>query len=511
MKAAAVQPFRLLKFFLISIALVIPGVTSATAYFADLALRKGVFAEARDFASEVAQNIYNHLESDFLIPTRASGLEVNLERHPEQYDQVRRIVDLATYAHQVERVYFFDEAGKVTFSTLREHIGRESQSENEALAMALNGKIACYMGERWNRKDISAFPADANLLETYVPVQQLARGPQSLVSVVEVYQDTAAYQSAVLKARGWIVTAALGSMGVLCLIFALITLKADRTIRTREEEIIASNQALQELSSSLESEVKDRTRQLLEKQKLASVGTLAAGIAHELNTPLATVAVCADGSLSRLATQEISPESIDDVREYLRVIKAEVFRCKQITSNVLDFARDGSPPRREPLDLNGVSRQAVDLLRLGHPGESLPIALDLSDGAVGAWGDPNQIRQVVHNLLTNSLSAVRDQPNPRIILSTRVVNGHVLLECNDNGEGMSPQVRAKAFEPFFTTKPAGEGVGLGLSVSYGILQQHGGRIEVLDTKGPGTTVRVTLQAHRSEPELMPARPAEGEA
>ena len=466
----------------------IPTVTGGAAYFTAEAFRREFFEEAKRYASEVAENVFHHVDRKFLTALRATGGFVDVLNDREQLAALTEIVELSTYRHRVEKLYFFEPDGTISFSTVRDHIGEVMPPGNPHFVEALSGAIASVVRRRRSpleAHDISSLELGSELLETYVPVY--AEEPpheRRLVGVVEVYQRMDELNRGVREVRIRIAFVALASMCVLGGVLAILTLKADRIIVQRELEILASNTALQTLSSDLERQVEERTRQLIQKEKLASLGTLAAGVAHEINTPLATISACAEGSIARLPEAGGTLE-VSQIKTYLGLISEEVYRCKRITRNLLDFSRQHSSTDAEPLDINRLAEQTAELVRMGSEARGVQLDLDLHANSIGLVGDPSQIRQVIHNLLQNALAAVKGQPAPHVLLWTHNEAGRLHLECVDNGAGIPENDREKIFEPFYTTKPAGEGTGLGLTVSYSIAQRHGG---TLDVRNPGRPV-----------------------
>jgi two-component system NtrC family sensor kinase len=244
-----------------------------------------------------------------------------------------------------------------------------------------------------------------------------------------------------------------------------------------------------------EEQLKEATqRQISRSEKLASIGRLAAGIAHEINNPLTGVLMFAH------LLQEKEGRDREDTED-LDVIVSETERVRDIVRSLLDFARQ-SPPSRELLDINSVVR---DTLKLVHKqAERGDVAIDerLVDGLPPVLGDRNQLEQVVLNLSLNAIEAMPD--GGRLSVSTRARNGSVVVLVRDTGCGIKAENLDRVFDPFFTTKPAGEGTGLGLSVSYGTVRQHGGELTVESREGEGTTMTVVLPVHRDDGGETPA-------
>jgi two-component system NtrC family sensor kinase len=224
---------------------------------------------------------------------------------------------------------------------------------------------------------------------------------------------------------------------------------------------------------------------LMESDRLAAVGELVAGVAHEVNNPLSSISAFAQ----LLLRDELTPAH----RESIEVIRSETMRASQVVKDLLTFARR-SEPQREPLDLNAVVARTLRLRQYQFAEASVRVQQELSHDLPAVLGDARQLQQVCLNLVTNAVHAMAEQGGGTLTLRSSQANGRVMLEVADTGPGISPGARAHVFEPFFTTKGEGEGTGLGLSVSYGIVKAHGGGIEVVDTGPQGTTFRVSLPA-----------------
>ena len=225
---------------------------------------------------------------------------------------------------------------------------------------------------------------------------------------------------------------------------------------------------------------------LMESDRLAAVGELVAGVAHEVNNPLSSISAFAQ---LMLRDEELSPSQ----RDSLEVIKAETMRASQVVKDLLAFARR-SEPQREHTDLNAVVARTLRLRSYEFSSNDIAVEQELADDLPAVLADARQLQQVVLNLLTNATQAMVPLGGGRLTVVTRAEDSAVVIEIRDTGAGIPDAVRDHIFEPFFTTKKEGEGTGLGLSVSYGIVTAHRGRIEVADTSAHGTTFRVTLPA-----------------
>ncbi len=225
---------------------------------------------------------------------------------------------------------------------------------------------------------------------------------------------------------------------------------------------------------------------LMHTEKMAAVGQLVSGVAHEVNNPLTAVLGFTD---LLLQTDEV-PES---AKRDLAIILQEAQRTKQIVQNLLSFARQ-TPPQREPVRINSILRRTLALRAYDFANHDVQIVEQLDNELPDAMGDPHQLQQVFLNILNNAYDAVREAGRAgRIAVATRLQDGMAEIEFRDNGNGIRHPERI--FDPFFTTKEVGKGTGLGLSICYGIVHEHGGEIGCRNNVGaPGATFVVRLPA-----------------
>ena len=262
------------------------------------------------------------------------------------------------------------------------------------------------------------------------------------------------------------------------------------------------------------SEWKEAQERIAQAEKLAAIGTLAAGVMHEINNPLATIAACAESMVLRLedasgdgagvrAPEETPAGEAGGARrfpefvEYLRLIDGEVHRCKRIVDGLLDFSRP-KPVTKQAVNVNEVIGRTLFLLEHHPRFKRLTVASHLDANLGPVRGNPEQLVQVFMALLINAADAIAERGN--IAIRTRRGRTRaegVVVEVVDDGHGISRADQSKLFEPFFTTKPPGRGTGLGLSICYGIVSEHGGRIEVDSVPGAGSTFRIVLPVEES--------------
>jgi two-component system NtrC family sensor kinase len=249
-----------------------------------------------------------------------------------------------------------------------------------------------------------------------------------------------------------------------------------------------------------------QAEQMRHAEKMVALGELVAGVAHEINNPLTGISAFAE-----LLLEDALP---GEQRESVEMIKRESDRATAVIRDLLLFARKGDAPVG-PVDLNALVAQTLRLRGYAHRAGGLDVRAELAPALPGVSGDSQRLQQVLLNLITNAEHALDPERMGRrttrqLTVRTSWGEHHVFVTVEDSGCGMTPDVKRRLFEPFFTTKPPGIGTGLGLSVSYGIVQAHGGSFSVESESDVGTRVRLTLPREASAPREAPreATPSE---
>ena len=242
-------------------------------------------------------------------------------------------------------------------------------------------------------------------------------------------------------------------------------------------------------------EQKKMNEAVIHAEKLASIGRLAAGVVHEINNPLATIAACSEALTARV--EDVEDMALhQDFGEYLQIIRDEAFRCKTITNNLLEFSHQRQAEKMIG-DINQIIDQTLQLIKHHPKLGRMRVIRELDTELALVDLNEGQMKQVFIALMSNAFDAM--EADGSLTIRTRRDDSEsapmVCAEFTDTGCGIPAQHLAKIFDPFFTTKPLGRGTGLGLSVCYGIVSEHGGRIEVDSTEGVGSTFRVLLPAH----------------
>jgi signal transduction histidine kinase len=346
-------------------------------------------------------------------------------------------------------------------------------------------------------------PADAELLEL-----ELSRGGYA-ASTLRV--QTAAAMQAALDDKEWDLILSDYSMPRFSGLHALEVLKATGkdipfilisgsagddvaidAMRAGAHDFFGKG-SLRLLVSAIERELREaelrataraQREQLHQNEKLAALGTLLAGVAHELNNPLSVI-------MHQAAILERALR--DDPRQArINTILKAAESCSRMVKNFLALARHESP-RRVAVSINTVVRAAIDLIAYGLRNDNIEVTLDLMEPLPLVSADPEQLERVVINLVSNAQYVLRSRPEPRRLALRSSVDGDcVVLQATDNGGGIPPEIRSRIFDPFFTTKPTGEGTGLGLALCHGIVTAHNGTIAVNSEPDIGTTFIISL-------------------
>jgi two-component system NtrC family sensor kinase len=279
-----------------------------------------------------------------------------------------------------------------------------------------------------------------------------------------------------------------------------------RSFNTMREQLQHSLDEQARFTHTLETTVAERTEalkaahhKLLQTDRLASLGQLSASVAHEINNPLSGVLNL--GMLVQRIVKDdgIPPGRVPEVKKYLGQIVNETSRAGRIVSDLLTFSRR-SKPQRVSVDVNGIVRSTLSLV--GHKLKLMNVEAveELASDLPLVHCDASQVQQVVMNLVMNGAEATRPKGEGTVCVRTGPGPraGTIALEVADNGEGITKENLGKLYQPFFTTKEEGKGVGLGLAVVYGIVQAHGGEIEVASSPGAGTSFRVVLPVAAAE-------------
>jgi two-component system NtrC family sensor kinase len=247
-------------------------------------------------------------------------------------------------------------------------------------------------------------------------------------------------------------------------------------------------------------ELSEMQEQLARSRRLATVGQLAAGVAHEINNPLATITTCAEATLRNLRKSGTAA-SLNESRDwsfYLEEIVRQALRCKEITRGLLDLSRQRRP-HRLACDVNEMAAQCARLVEDRIQSDAIKIKVNLDSEVGEVATDAGMVRQVLDNLMGNALDAVGE--SGEITVSTYRVGERIAIEVADTGHGIAPEMLVRIFDPFFTTKDQGKGSGLGLAISYTLAEALGGALTVESKQGAGSRFRLWIPRRVPEAEV----------
>ena len=301
-----------------------------------------------------------------------------------------------------------------------------------------------------------------------------------LVAVLPRALFISPYPDPLLRALTSVVFSALVSLAI-----AIVLNRFEKEMKTRIE-LDSAYQKLSEYTQRL----KDNQEQLIQAEKLTSLGQLAASIAHEVNNPLSGVLTYTQLLVKRINSDKFSKETALD---YLSKMESELIRSTRLVRNLLDFARQSTPTLIET-DVNDIVSRSLELTAHSAQLNKVAVIKELDPSLPKLTADPSQLQQVFTNLILNAIQAMPG--GGKLHLRTSLDNEQIKVEVQDTGVGISPENMRKLFTPFFTTKKEVKGVGLGLAVSHGIIQRHRGKIEVQSKEGEGTIFTVYLPLHQ---------------
>jgi len=396
----------------------------------------------------------------------------------EQLDEHKvRVIDAATQmaAMSVNLSAHYETALNNSINQTREEHRKFTEAVLDALPVSLYVVDRDYKIVTWNRHrevGVQGIPRDSALGRDVFNV--LAKYPQGRLreeferafrtgNIERIEQQTVADDG---STRHWLVSKVPMRNAETGDVTHVITVGEDVTVRVEAVQAIGR------------------------AEKLAAVGRLAAGVVHEINNPLATIAACAESLEQRIDEGDFAgSRSADDLAEYLGLIKSEAFRCKSITTGLLDFSRIRTGDRM-PVNIGDVVRSAANLISHQKRGDGISITVDIPDGLPQVNADGGQIQQAVIALATNAIDAMPDGGSLTFRVFTQ--SNRLVIEVEDTGSGIPPENVSKIFEPFFTTKEVGKGTGLGLAVCYGIISDHKGRLNVRSNLGRGSVFSIVL-------------------
>jgi DNA-binding response OmpR family regulator len=283
---------------------------------------------------------------------------------------------------------------------------------------------------------------------------------------------------------------------------AIEKISLNRTRLYRNRELKLSTEIISKMNEELERRITERTEKLTETQaqlfhtsKLATLGEMSAGLAHEMNQPLSGISLTAENMKRLMDRDSLTKENMESA---LGDINASIKRMSKIIQHIRIFARQETLKFSE-IDVNEPIENALSLLGEQLRLHEIEVVKEYSDNLPRITGEPYQLEQVITNIISNARDAMDEKGeknikgySKKLIFKTAQVNNEICIAVSDNGSGMSAEQKEKIFQPFFTTKEVGKATGLGMSISFGIVESHKGRIEVESKQGAGATIKIIL-------------------
>jgi len=448
-----------------------------------------------------------HRETQRLAESLETTLRAQmLQGHTQIGDSVARI----TRTGGVETVTLTNHQGTIRYATNQGLVGRRVDRSDSSCSF-------CHIGGGKAPRSRSSHGAivrdrpDREISTAIIPIYNapkcsnapchVHRKGQTVLGVLTLevpYRESA---QSIRSFRNWLL---ILSVGLSVLLFVAVVLLLQRWVTRPVAALVAGTRtvadgdlshnipvgnaelgALSQAFNQMQEKLRTSQQQLVVQEMLASMGKLAAGVAHEINNPLTGVLTFAEDLYEEA-------DADDPLREDYEVILNETLRCRDIVKNLLDFARQ-SGPRQQKLHLLEVLGRPLRLVRKHADFHGVQIVVEVSEDLPAVRGDSSKLQQVILNLLINAAQAMPDGGRLTVTGHHDEATGKVCLEFTDTGAGMAPEVLERVFEPFFSTKDD-RGSGIGLAVSRSIIDQHGGALVAESKLGQGTTFRIELDS-----------------
>lgn len=484
------QPIRISRFLILNFILLDVLIVTSGGVIAYRLGKHNLISVAEQNSVAIAHHLAWVLDEFYMRPWDLT-FETFPYDDPNAYRELRGVTLRFLSGFKVERVNIFDNHYRVLFSTDSTLIGEE-ESTNSKLLSALAGKPVSSIEEKDEPADVPGEVKTKDYLEVYVPVETRSTEHKQVRLAFEVYLDISATQGKVVQLRNVIILST-GAIGLaLLIVVILIARRAERLATDENRERMALAEQVRRQNEQLEEIVEERTRQLTEAQKglvqmekMAATGQLAAGVAHEINNPVSII----QNRLELLLEDLRDGREIPDMDQHLNLVHKHTQRISQIVSRLLSFSRK-STSERTPLQMKQIISDVLELVRKEVEKKGIKLITDVPEHLPQVMGNRTEIEQILINLILNARDATPQ--GGEIIIRGSVVSGMLHLQVADTGEGIAQEHLTRIFDPFFTTKGVGVGTGLGLAITYRLVADHGGDIVVASSPEHGTTFRISI-------------------
>uniref|UniRef100_A0A7C5AKQ2 histidine kinase n=1 Tax=Desulfobacca acetoxidans TaxID=60893 RepID=A0A7C5AKQ2_9BACT len=461
------ETFRLAKFFSLTSFGVILVFAVALALLLALRAQKMALTKSEEYLKLLAANLNHQVFQQFLIPTAFEQQGRITIADPEQYKRLDMVVKNTIHGFHVEQLAIYDQVGVLAYSTTDQPLGTDC-FEVPGVKQALFGEQYFErLGQSFLWGLLPRWGGGSQRLRGYFPFR-LEGGPRGetgpVVGVFEITQDISGDIIAISKFQGIIILISTLMMGLLFLVLRQIVKQAEVILERRQRE-----------QRALEA-------QLNQAERLAALGEMTAGVAHEIRNPLGIISSTAELLKERLSRYE--PDN-----RLAQIIVEEANRLNDKVTEFLDFARP-RVPNLQACSLDRVLDRSLEFLRPESERLHIKVERDYRTDGKLQLADPDLLHQAFLNLLLNAIQAMPEGGSLKVAVSSGPNSQGSEIRVQDTGEGISPEALKKVFNPFFTTKEKGS--GLGLPIVKSIVESHQGSIRIDSTPGQGTVVTIQL-------------------
>ncbi|HEY3295288.1 MAG TPA: HAMP domain-containing sensor histidine kinase [bacterium] len=442
-----------------------------------------------DVSSQTSAAVANHLarslDQFYMAPWELTFATYPFD-NPIANEELVGVVRTFVNGFNVEKVSIYDKHYRILFSTDSTMQGKEEPS-NSMLFSALAGHAVSKLIKEYPAGNTAGVADMSDHLLAYVPVEVRAGTDSTERLAFAMLMDVSAMYAKVRQLRNVIILSTAATGLALFLVVWLIAARADRIITEENRERMVLAERIRKQNDELETIVAQRTQELrstqagmVQMEKMAATGQLAAGVAHEINNPVGNI----QNRLELLLDDVHAGRPVDDLEAHLAMMHRNTGRISNIVGRLLSFARQ-SGTGKMPLNLSTLLSGVLLLTRKEIEKRGIALDVNIPEDLPPFKGNSTEIEQVFINLLVNAMDAT---PRGGSITLTAQAKGESLhVQITDSGQGIAPEYLSKIFDPFFTTKDVGVGTGLGLSITYRIVENHDGNILVSSEIGKGTT------------------------
>jgi signal transduction histidine kinase len=468
------HPFQLVKFLSWSSLVLILASNLLVSVFVANYARETVLAKNHRFALLLAENLNHQIYQRFTLPTVLGFGRVRL-KDKAQYERLQRVIDSTIHSFHVLNVRIYDSDGRISYATDKELLGREDLAGEKILQAGSKGDNFFVL-----EKNISAWRAmfdldlqpNSVLLKTIYPLRAERRldfKTQPIMGVLEFTQDiTSDYETVIHFQWAIILATFISSLILFWLLFQIIR-RADRILVERAQE-------------------KERLeKELHQNEKLASMGRMVAGIAHEIRNPLGIIRSSSEFLYARAKQKDSQDQKL------LKAVYDESRRLNRTVNDFLDYARP-QQPRMHDVDLSRVLREVMGFMHVDADSKSVELREELEENLV-VRGDKDLLYRAFYNIVGNAVQAV-PEGSGRVEVILKAGESGPVAEVGDNGPGFEAELLERYMEPFYTTKDSG--TGLGLAIARNILESHGASLELGESEAGGARVRVEFRNGSAE-------------